>query len=108
MIDEMRKGFELPVTAAADVGEVSVGLNRQEGVAEEDERVGGGGGRDARGRGADGGGGGCVGGEEEDGRLAESKMMTAYCSYYDGASRERDWEAPKLFNPVLSLITEQT
>ena len=46
MIDEMRKGFELPVTAAADVGEVSVGLNRQEGVAEEDERVGGGGGRD--------------------------------------------------------------
>ena len=31
MIDEMKKGFELPVTAAADVGEFSVGLNRQKG-----------------------------------------------------------------------------
>lgn len=37
MIDEMRKGFELPVTAAGDVGEVSVGLNRQGGVADDDD-----------------------------------------------------------------------
>ena len=36
MIDDMRKGFELPVPAAADVGEVSVGLNRKGVVADDD------------------------------------------------------------------------
>ena len=77
MIDEMKKGFELPVTAAADVGEFSVGLNRQGGVAEEGEdcldkkRPDRGGGADARGASCHGWVGGCV---------AESKMMAVDCA----------------------------